>query len=406
MSVSIKKQIGSTLIVIGTEIGAGILALPILTAQLGLFMSMIVMVLSYFLMVYTSLIIADINLRMPDGASFSRMARQYLGAPGEIISWIIFMLLMYSLGVAYISAASSSFKHILPDINQNIIACFFVTFFGFFVMKGIGMVDQLNRILSFILIITLAWISFIFMPYIDINHYFDSNLSLKIFALSCPVILTSFTSHLTIPSMRLYLNSDPKVIRRVLIIGSTVPLILYIGIILAILGSIPLYGPVSFMDSIFSKKDILMVNIADILTLLEDRMNTKLVTVTVNTFSSLAIMTSYLGVSMSLYHYLIDGLKLNRIKKNSLRLLLGALLTFAIPLFIVIFYPNLFLRALAFVGSCVVILLIILPTLMTYQLDKQKTDYYYSISKIKSLRILAILAAICIIIAEQSMAWL
>ena len=100
--VSISKQFGSIMLIIGTEVGAGILALPIITAKLGFITGSFIMVCAWLIMTYTAILIADIAISMPVGTSFASMAKKILGRWGSVIAWIAFLMLMYTISVAYI----------------------------------------------------------------------------------------------------------------------------------------------------------------------------------------------------------------------------------------------------------------------------------------------------------------
>ena len=141
------KQLGSIMIITGTELGAGILALPIITAKLGFILGSITMFLVWCLMTYTALLIADISLLMPKGSSFTSITKQTIGIPGSIISWIIFLLLMYCISIAYISASASAFHNLISIISVNIWSIIFVIILGSIVVIGISAVDLINRIL-------------------------------------------------------------------------------------------------------------------------------------------------------------------------------------------------------------------------------------------------------------------
>lgn len=400
MSVSVKKQIGSTMIVIGTEVGAGILALPILTAKLGFLFSSAIMLLSWITMTYTAILVAEINLKMPSGTSFGKMSRHLLGRPGEIVSWISFLFLLYAVIVAYISAASSAFGHLFPFMNQQWFAVIFVAILGFFVLKGVAAVDMVNRILLSTKLIVFFIVCLTFIAYVHPVNLLESNLNQGIILLALPVIITSFTSHIIIPSLRNYLESDAKALFRTLVIGSTIPLILYILWEICLLGTIPLTGPDSFMEAVFSHKSVTEANIGDILSVINDKVNASSVTLSINIFSDISVMTSFMGVSISLYHFIIDSFGLRQLKNSALRVSIGGFLTLLLPLVIVLINPNLFIKAMGYVGVCVAVLLIIMPVLMIRKLSKMNVQFNYKISSIKPMWCFVFLVGCLVIIAE------
>ena len=81
-------------------------------------------------------------------------------------------------------------------------------------------------------------------------------------------------------------------------------------------------------------------------------------------FAFFAMTTSYLGISIAFVDFLLDGLRLP--KKRPQRLAVCTAI-FLIPMFITLFYPNLFLSALTIAGGIGVALLLgAMPVLMVW----------------------------------------
>ncbi|MCF6765244.1 amino acid permease [Thiotrichales bacterium 19S3-7] len=400
-SASIQRQFGSTMIVIGTQIGAGILAIPIITAELGFPLAMLLMLFSWLLMTYTAILVSDIALHMPKGTSFGRMAKMTLGMPGAVISWLSFILLLYTISVAYISAASSAFNHLVSFIPQSIWAIAFVVIFACVTLLGTGSVDWVNRLLLTIKLLFLIIVCLILFHYIKAPNLGDHAFNSMTLLLAIPVLITSFTSHIIVPPLVDYLHRDKKAIFRVMIIGSTIPFILYILWEIAVLGTLPLNGPISFMQSIFSHKAVADTNIGDVLTALSDKIaQAHVAKFSINVFTDISVMTSYLGVSLALYHFIKDSFRLDYIRQPILRRSITTLLCFAIPLTIVLFYPNLFVIAISYVGVFVCIMFLLLPVLMGIRLKLQQLTFNYKLSQQYYLWFIVFIAGIGVIICQ------
>ncbi len=324
------------------------------------------MIISWALMTYTALLVCEINLALEDGNSFAGMAKKLLGSYGQIIVWITFLLLLYMIIVAYISAAGSAINSI-STINQHLSITLFVLLFGILVVIGITAVDWVNRFLLTIKLALLSFVCFILISKINPLHLTTSFINgIAVFS-ALPVFVTSFTSHLIIPPLRTYLRSDAKVMARVFIIGSIIPLILYLLWVGGIIGLIPFTGENSF-TLIFAKGS--KANIGDILNLVKANLDNKIIYALISSFSNISVATSFLGVSLALFHFIIDGFKLNKlsiINKN----VIAFLFTFGIPLLIIYFFPDIFIKALGYVGMCCSILLIIIPFFMIRKLKLQ-----------------------------------
>ncbi|MCF6807396.1 amino acid permease [Thiotrichales bacterium 19S9-12] len=398
---SIQRQFGSIMIVIGTQIGAGILAIPIITAELGFPLAFLLMIISWLLMTYTAILVSDIALHMPKGTSFGRMAKLTLGTPGAVISWLSFLLLLYTISVAYISAAASAFGHLLPSIPHWVLAILFVAVFASVTLLGTSSVDWVNRILLSIKLLFLLLACFTLFGYIELPNLSDHAFNGMTLLLAIPVLITSFTSHLIVPPLVDYLNRDKKAIFRVMLIGSSIPLTLYILWEIAVLGTLPLNGPISFMESIFSYKTVSNTNIGDVLSALSTKIgHADWAKFCINVFTDISVMTSYLGVSLAFYHFVRDSFRLNHIQHPLLRRSIGIILCFAAPLSIVIFYPNLFVTAISYVGVFVAIMFLLLPILMAFKLKHQNIIFNYRLSQLSYLWLIVFVSGIIVIICQ------
>lgn len=391
-------MIGCIMIVTGTVIGAGILALPIITAELGFPVSTVVMLVSWCIMTYTALLIGDIVCSMPKGTSFATLARRTLGIPGAVISWLSFLVLMYLISIAYISAASSSFESAFGMLSQHTWAVLFVAVFAIVVIAGTKSVDWLNRLLIVAKLALLLLVCFVFLPYIEAKNLLVHPIMLGTsLVIAIPIIVTSFTSHIITPTLSDYLNKDAKALFWVIVWGSAIPLILYFLWLMSVLGALPLHGSISFMSTVFNHTTPETANVGDILQAVELKIPTSLASYTINTFTFISVMTSYLMVSLSLYHFNIDSYRLNKLKPT-LKLIIAISITFAIPLFINLINPNLFIGAISYVGVCIAVLLMIMPGLMSIQLKRNHNHQFnYAISEIQAFWYIAIIAGAIII---------
>src|SRR3972149_5265924 len=166
------KLLGGIFIVAGTTIGAGMLALPVSTAFGGFFPAFLLFFLCWLIMLATSFFFLDVNLSLKGEPNFISMAGKTLGTGGKVVSWIVYLLLLYSLTAAYITASTPLFvqaAHYLTGYTLHpAIAHFSLpVFFGFFIYLGMGAVDRINRLLMFGLILTFILLAGILPAHID-----------------------------------------------------------------------------------------------------------------------------------------------------------------------------------------------------------------------------------------------
>lgn len=390
----INHYIGGILLVSGTTIGAGMLVLPVLSSFVGFIPSTFVFVLCWLVMLTTAFFFLDVNFFVGGEVNFITMVHRTLGTWGKVVSWVFYLCLLYSLSAAYIAASgpllSSAFYNLTGCMVPVWFAPFFLPiFFGGFVYLGTSRVDFINRILMLGLGVSYL-VLIIFLPeHIEgkLLLHIDWNPTLMIF----PFVITSFGYHIIIPSLTTYMNHDKKKIKRVLVLGSLIPLVIYVLWLVLILGVIPIKGDISLVHA----WQVGAPATQPLATIIKN----KWIQGGAQAFSFFAIVTSFLGISLSLADFLLDGLK---IKKNWKGRAIACLLTFTPPVVFVFVSKKGFFKALEYAGAFVAILLIFLPSMMVWKLKKPR---FYSTLRGRFLIIIIVIFSIFILIVDILDQW-
>jgi len=350
---------GAILLIAGCCIGAGMLGLPVMSALAGFKPSLAMFAISWLFMVTTALLLLEVNLWFSDEVSIISMADRTLGMTGKVVGWLCFIFLFYALGVAYVAGSgdliaafvSKITGHPLPKWIGSLIVS---VLFGGFVYLGTYSVDLFNRLLmiglaaSYVLLVVLG------APHVDTSYFQHRDWSVA--AMLLPVMIISFGFHNMVPSLTTYLKGDAKRLRLAIICGSALPLIIYVIWEWLILGLVPVQGRTGFLQILEEGNmatDILKRAVG----------NLWVVEIT-EYFAFFAILTSFLGNSLSFVDFLADGLQ---IKKNALGKLRLCLLVILPPFVLALIYPNIFLMALNYAGAFgAVILFGVLPALMAW----------------------------------------
>lgn len=348
---------GGALLVAGTAIGGGMLALPVLTAVGGFFPSIAVYVLCWLFMTSTALLLMEVFLWSKEETNIASMAKMTLGMPGKVVAWILYLFLFYSLTVAYVSGGGGLVGDVFEAFGKInlppwIGPLVFIVVFAPFVIIGPKAVDRVNALLMLGLIISFLLFVFLGVAHIELHLLTRSNWLLSF--LAAPVVFTSFAFQGIVPTLTNYLDRDYKKVKRAIVIGSTIPLVVYILWEALILGVIPLRGleeaRIAGLSAVAPLKEYLafrwLFRIGEF-------------------FAFFALITSFLGVTLGLLDFLADGLK---VKKTFRGKLLLSLLIFVPPLIFSIVNPFVFLNALYYAGGLGCALLLgLLPILMAWR---------------------------------------
>ncbi len=100
------KILGSIAIVAGTAIGAGMLALPLATAAMGLLPALLLMLVIWGISAYTSLLMLEVNLRSGVGDNLHAITGKALGKTGQLIQSAAFLSLLFALTAAYLTGGA------------------------------------------------------------------------------------------------------------------------------------------------------------------------------------------------------------------------------------------------------------------------------------------------------------
>lgn len=356
------RLLGGILLIIGTSVGAGMLGLPIAAAQLGFIGSVILLFICWFIMTSGALLILEVNLWLPQNNNLITMAKITLGPLGQIISWVIYLLLLYSLLCAYIAGGSDLFHHLLItcgiDIPSWLASCFFTLIFGLVVYLGIRSVDYVNRGLMLFKFGAFFILIIILMSFVSLDKLNQGSLQYITSASAITITASSFGFATIVPSLRIYFAGDVKKLRTAIIIGSTVPLICYILWDAVIMGVLPAngdHGLISIFNSTNSTSHLVVA--------LDTEVARPIATFFTRLFTSICVLTSFLGVSLCLTDFFADGLQLEKKGKN--KLIIFAI-TFIPALTIAICFPSVFINALSYAGIYSIILLILLPACMAW----------------------------------------
>ncbi len=352
MQINALRTFGGSLIVAGTSIGAGMLALPVVTGPAGFIPSIGVLVVCWAFMTMTGLLFAELSLWLKSDANILSMAKKTLGKPGLFITWILYLFLFYSLTIAYMVGGGNLLTELFGTGSSDTIR---ILLFSLTAVAAIALgkkiIDPVNRLLMIGLFVAYGAFVVIGLPTVKSEQLLFSDWSLA--SLALPVTFTSFGFQGTVPTLASWMHYDRKRLFRAIIIGTTLTLILYIVWQWLFLGIVPRMGPNGLLETLNEGRDAVYP--------LQYFTNSPWIWGLGRAFAFCALTTSFLGVGIGLIDFLKDGLKV-----QSRPLLL--LLAFGLPLIIALCYPHIFLQALGVAGGfgCAS-LLGVLPIIMVWK---------------------------------------
>lgn len=344
--------IGSILLVAGTSIGGGMLALPILTSQGGFFPSILIYLLTWIFMAATGLLYLELCIWVGKETNIVSLAQKTLGRVGYVLTWVIYLFFFYCLTVAYVVGTQNFINFFLNEnLNSLTTSLIFLIAFAPIIYLGARAVEGVNNVFMIGLILTYLFFVVLGVPKIQFERLLVSDFKYSLIAF--PVIFTAFGYQGIVPSITFYLKKNIKMIRLTILIGSFLPFIIYIFWEALVLGVIPQ----KYLTLALKKGENAIYPFQILL-------GREKITVMGQFFAFFALASSLLGVTLGLRDFLADGLK---IKKDVQGKIFLCALIFIPPVIISIFFPGIFLKALGLAGGIGSALLLgLLPIVMVW----------------------------------------
>lgn len=397
------KIVGSTLIVAGTALGGGMLALPLASAGLGFYTAAFLIIANWGLMTYTALLMLEIHQHAEQDATLNSLAKNLLGKPGQYLATFASFFLFYALCAAYIAGGGSQLTNKINDLmnlelTPQFGAILLTIIVATVVSIGTHSVDLVNRVLFSVKIIVLALTLSLLFPHVESINLLEMPVQQGLLLSALPVIFTSFGFHGSIPSIVRYVGIDIKTLKKVMICGASAPLVIYL------LWQVATQG-------VLSQTDLMANNsLTSFITSLSSILQQPQVSQSVSVFADLALATSFLGVSLGLFDLLSGmmkrantGINNNENQGNDsdgkTHRIKTALVTFLPPLAFALFYPQGFITALGYAAIALVILAIFLPVAMVSKQRKSQATGYRVLGGNVTLALASFMG--CLIIASQ-----
>ncbi len=294
-------------IIAGTALGAGILGLPYVGAQVGFFTLLSYILLLGGLVLLINLYLGEITLRTKGNHQLPGYTQFYLGKFAKNLLQFAMVFGVYSAIIAYLLGIGKSLSFLIfKNYGQTLLlGLLFGVLMSYLLWKGLADLKEFEIIGVLLIFGAVLFISLFFAKNIQMSNLLLFNF--KKILLPFGVVLFSLTSYNAIPEIRLVLKNKEKLLKKSIIYGMLASLIIYILFSLVVIGAKGLKTP-----------QIATISLGGIFIFL----------------GILTMFTSYLSLGNSLLENFSFDLKLN--KKTSW------ILTSIVPmfLFVILSYFN------------------------------------------------------------------
>lgn len=358
------RLLQSIFLIVGTAVGAGILALPISTASTGFWGSFISLTITWVFMTFAAFNLLKARLCYEDDIDLATITTSMLGRSANFIVECCYLALLMALVSMYITVGSAWIQELLVSyidlqVTEQIAQISFTFVIASIIYSGLGNLANINQLITIAKLFFLIMIIVIILP--DVVPIRLETYSLKQIPATFSMLLTTFGFSIVLPSLAGYLDLNRSKLYGTLFTGSIIILFIYLAwelVAFGVIGQDGLYSIANAQD-----KGVMVIN--TLATLVQNE--------SFNTYGLgimlTAVLTSFLGVGHCLFTYLKDSLS---IRSHTRKGIASVLLGFVPPLIIINIFPAGITPILSFAGIFVAMTLGILPNLMILSKEYSK----------------------------------
>ncbi|ECI3890094.1 low affinity tryptophan permease TnaB [Salmonella enterica subsp. enterica] len=386
------------MVIAGTVIGGGMFALPVDLAGAWFFWGAFILIIAWFSMMHSGLLLLEANLNYPVGSSFNTITKDLIGNKWNIISGITVAFVLYILTYAYISANGAIISETITInsgmyVNPRIVGICSAIFVASILWVSSLAASRITslflgiKILAFIIVFGSFFFKVDYSILRDIVASESHNTYLPYIFMAVPVCLASFGFHGNIPSLIIcYGKRKDKLIKSV-VFGSLLALVIYLFWLYCTMGNI---HRSNFKEIIASG--------GNVDSLVRSFLGTNprgIIEFFLLTFSNLAVASSFFGVTLGLFDYLADLFKIDNSSSGRFKTIL---LTFLPPAVLYLIFPNGFIYAIGGAGLCATIWAVIVPAFLALKSRERFPDQIFTVWGGKAIPLAVILFGIVVIL--------
>ena len=350
------KHLLATATLIGFIIGAGILGIPYVIAKSGFLTGLLDIILIGLAILFLNLYTGEIALRTKGSHQLTGYANKYYGKAGKYLMAFFMIIGLYGALVAYIIKEGQFLSAILSPViggTPLIYSIIFFIIFSILVYIGLRAIEKSELFMGIFFVLIVLIILIFALPHINLQNL--SSFEGKNLFIPYGVILFAFFGVPAIPELREELKRNEKSMKKAIIIGSTIPIILYIVFAFIVVGASSKVtdGAILGLSEVLGHKIFLLGIIFGILTM----------------------ATSFIAVALALKEVYMFDFKLKPFTSSTIACIIPLILAL-----IMIFsnIKNAFFRILDIAGSFGVSLSAILIILIYFKAKKygdRKPEY-------------------------------
>jgi len=240
-----KKEVFAAIAtLIGCIIGAGVLGIPYVIAKAGLLSGLLNIVGIGLAVLVMHLYLGEVVLSTKDNHQLTGYAEKYLGKKGKLLMMFAMIFGIYGALIAYTLGEGVTLSAIFGG-SPILFSLIFFIIVSLIVFLGITALKESELLITSLMLITVIIISLLSFSKFDFSNlslFNPANNSLFIMFSPYGVVLFAFLGTAAIPEMKEELVKNKKAMKKAIIIGTLIPLFIYLLFAFITVGVVGLEG--------------------------------------------------------------------------------------------------------------------------------------------------------------------
>jgi tyrosine-specific transport protein len=212
-------------LITGMTIGAGILGLPYVVSRVGVIIGVLMIVVLGLVMMLLNLMVGEIAVRTRQDFQLAGFAGKYLGKGVKNFMSLMLIFGFFGTLLAYVVGEGRALSAIFGG-DPVYWSVFFWSIGSIFIWRGLQTIKKLEMILSMVVIAIITGLSIFIFGKFNVSNFFYTDLT-KIF-LPYGVIMFALSGSAAVAEAHAILPNDPKKYRKAVILGSAIPIFVYV----------------------------------------------------------------------------------------------------------------------------------------------------------------------------------
>lgn len=232
-----KKLFAAIATLVGTTIGAGFLGIPFVVRKSGFLVGLFWIVFLGLIMLYIKLCLGEVILRTKGRHQLAGYASIYLGKLGKALLFFAMFFGIYAALLAYLLGQGGSLSFLVFGNVNNLLwmGLAFFALMSLLTYQGFHALKKWEPVAMVVVLTTITLIFFYFSPQVKAENLAELNLGN--FFIPFGVILFALLGTAAMPEVERMLFREESKLKKAIVIGSILPVIVYILFAFVVVGS-------------------------------------------------------------------------------------------------------------------------------------------------------------------------